>query len=1015
MSRDKELIQELYESFNGFYSYNECARALSFNKDDIANAAQWLVDEGEKERTKKTILVRKSVLLAQAEVVSDISNKNLKNNAEIITKDDSLIFPMNVSSNIWTMNKDQLTLYSDTGIKIFSKKGEDVKPLLVLKKNPSSSNPEAQLMPRPETPIRPGFLSKLDEDFWKRNRDLVAQDNTELADSLLEQEDFFAKYSKILKPPTYQSDNKAKPIENPIFNDVPPWVKGGSYVSIGWKDGALQVPVQTVEKKTSQEKPGAKKIVLKGSHIQTIDGNKKGFHPHPNFHMCFDPQMRKYYILNWAWNSYTNVFPSLVTVAYDFENYEDRSFLVPFKGIRELECQRSLMSSPHKQGKEDDDGMRFSNSKEAVKELLIRILKLQKRRFAFPWKLNDWEYIYGYGLVEVMNKKAIIASLKDAEPEKKKLNAQRNKLVARINKYLESKPREIEAGKSINLREIKKNFGGCMDGSYETFSLINNQLLPFLEDLSTNLKTETTINFEALYLWLQYLLLWVKHSELLAVYPQRNCPEFTKLEQLLYSILKDPEFYHSQPDNSLMRQTLSLLWRIVIQGFGIFVRSSSLQAKWLALILSYSAKIWKYNKGNEILCLDCQDFDEPDLPPLAYYYLKNAKFHDSLQIDYPLKESLIEGVKPEEEIKKVDANSNFFNIYRKFRTLKLRDRSFAEPMGRLLIEDLDFLFHLKTVNNLFEEFYPNYFVEADNQVSNEKTGGKILIDGVEFQMSEFNSKVPILQERQTKHRKDSQALWDVFEEKLKAGFEVASPENYLIIRIFLNLVLEAWVELERIEDGFFEAYYQTRFARRLFGFCERVLAHGVKNLQALDKPYLNKLLSGYSLLFNSIFPLIHQSNILKYNTFDQNFMEQLMNILELMMTVSENNKGEKLNLLSHLFAIANEGIDQVQEKVFETNHPYERGKVQSFDQFHFPGALAISIEMDKRCQSDTQNDCLIIAGWYSHHLTSMGLQMSPRDGVGTCYRISGKPNMKRPLVLLGNTIQVEFSSSGHAK
>ena len=32
---DKELIQELYESFNGYFTFNECARALSYNKDDI--------------------------------------------------------------------------------------------------------------------------------------------------------------------------------------------------------------------------------------------------------------------------------------------------------------------------------------------------------------------------------------------------------------------------------------------------------------------------------------------------------------------------------------------------------------------------------------------------------------------------------------------------------------------------------------------------------------------------------------------------------------------------------------------------------------------------------------------------------------------------------------------------------------------------------------------------------------------------------------------------------------------
>ena len=41
--------------------------------------------------------------------------------------------------------------------------------------------------------------------------------------------------------------------------------------------------------------------------------------------------------------------------------------------------------------------------------------------------------------------------------------------------------------------------------------------------------------------------------------------------------------------------------------------------------------------------------------------------------------------------------------------------------------------------------------------------------------------------------------------------------------------------------------------------------------------------------------------------------------------------------------------------------------------------------------------------------------MNPRDAVGCSYKISGKPNIKRPIIILGNVISVEFTSSGHAK
>lgn len=41
----------------------------------MQNAAQWLVEEGEKERNKTTVSVSKQTLLCQAEITTDISAK----------------------------------------------------------------------------------------------------------------------------------------------------------------------------------------------------------------------------------------------------------------------------------------------------------------------------------------------------------------------------------------------------------------------------------------------------------------------------------------------------------------------------------------------------------------------------------------------------------------------------------------------------------------------------------------------------------------------------------------------------------------------------------------------------------------------------------------------------------------------------------------------------------------------------------------------------------------------------
>lgn len=58
------------------------------------------------------------------------------------------------------------------------------------------------------------------------------------------------------------------------------------------------------------------------------------------------------------------------------------------------------------------------------------------------------------------------------------------------------------------------------------------------------------------------------------------------------------------------------------------------------------------------------------------------------------------------------------------------------------------------------------------------------------------------------------------------------------------------------------------------------------------------------------------------------------------------------NLLSLLPLHPQLGLDQVGVKVFETAHPYERQKVQTFEDTLFPGALALLVEFDPRCSSD---------------------------------------------------------------
>lgn len=64
---DSRII-EIFTAFSGFFSYEECYRALKSCNDDVCEAVTWLVDEGEKERGKKALVKNKSLLIAESEI-----------------------------------------------------------------------------------------------------------------------------------------------------------------------------------------------------------------------------------------------------------------------------------------------------------------------------------------------------------------------------------------------------------------------------------------------------------------------------------------------------------------------------------------------------------------------------------------------------------------------------------------------------------------------------------------------------------------------------------------------------------------------------------------------------------------------------------------------------------------------------------------------------------------------------------------------------------------------------------
>lgn len=122
---DEELAEELYISFNNYFTKDECRRALDLADNDISEATQWLVEQGEKERTMKILYPVQQTIIGEAEISNNFNERNIRSSNEIATKENSIIHIQNVNESIWTMDYEEITCYSETGIKIFSKNPKD--------------------------------------------------------------------------------------------------------------------------------------------------------------------------------------------------------------------------------------------------------------------------------------------------------------------------------------------------------------------------------------------------------------------------------------------------------------------------------------------------------------------------------------------------------------------------------------------------------------------------------------------------------------------------------------------------------------------------------------------------------------------------------------------------------------------------------------------------------------------------------------------------------------------------
>jgi hypothetical protein len=72
------------------------------------------------------------------------------------------------------------------------------------------------------------------------------------------------------------------------------------------------------------------------------------------------------------------------------------------------------------------------------------------------------------------------------------------------------------------------------------------------------------------------------------------------------------------------------------------------------------------------------------------------------------------------------------------------------------------------------------------------------------------------------------------------------------------------------------------------------------------------------------------------------------------------------------------------------------------------------LDLDKRCQSDPNNDTLNIQILHEDCVVGNNIQIN--DGVFNSYlRLSGIVDTKKPYLIFGNSVSIDFNSSGQVK
>ena len=734
---------------------------------------------------------------------------------------------------------------------------------------------------------------------------------------------------------------------------------------------AFLIPYTTYQNRPL-EPPEPPKAPLRGTHITNKLCEKSFVYESTG---CYDFNLKRFYssVFNWQFGLYFNVFCDQAAYAEVMEPLSNFTVL-PFNRTQEfiqnvlqtlVSCEMHHYKLPSKWSKLSTvykNLITHYNQLAKVCGVEENATKYSKEAEKLQKKYEKAVKIIFSAIAHKLRLKPVSERPRKAKKNEKKKSA--NTLSSDL--FFVQDPKKMKAEKmvqakdrpNIMLEDIKEAVY-CPEGTQHSLKVIfimlkqSRQLLP-----------ECTTFVYALQL-LCFAIMRADH------FIERT-QLIVDLREFLWEFLSAPNMSVTQESEVVLYEHCQkLAWKTIIAGWHVWCKETEDQAQWLKLMMQRSSL---YNTPHELT--------------LAR------------------KNSFLQTIRAPPPPKYIGFNSIF-----------------SSEIDPLMAWHIMFTSNSRSVHNSLS--YHNYYLynvkilvdQQTEQASNLKDAKAVC-----FEMSNDGTKYPKVHhenllitdirgfednlppERKQKLLEISSETWDLLTEVLTNTLdEPTASINDAAFEIFVHLykqsysfvsVLDKEIKSELVNS------MRTRLCKVILALYERF--YELTN----DGSKITSLLVKWLGNFKKLIVLV--GHLFIDDTCDQELTNLILEILDKTRKLFQT---DGKNALENLFFSFFEGGDIANERIFETSHPYQRGRQQINETITFPGAIAISIEFDPRCQSDNHYDSLIIGSENSQG------NLSNYNGeiLAPTFKFSGKVNLNYPVMLQGNSIHIEFNASGQPR